>query len=203
MEQSLARSAGTDTGSTQRDSNYGVQSLEDTLEDAFGGDSKAEAAESSCAPEHIAEPEPKATSERPRSHSNSSEKASSKHSEPSLSPPRRRHRRKMSKDTTSNPLTPFNIGARSPMPDSALASTPRSVSVTSLKLSDEESVLGESVSQAVASDAEEDDGTQQGQSSFPQLVMPSIQMPERRPFTAKGKAMGKLKVLIAGEAGSC
>lgn len=37
--------------------------------------------------------------------------------------------------------------------------------------------------------------------SFPQLVMPSIQMPSRRPFTTKGKAMGKLKVLLAGQAG--
>jgi hypothetical protein len=37
--------------------------------------------------------------------------------------------------------------------------------------------------------------------SFPQLVMPSIQMPSRRPFTTKGKAMGKLKVLLAGQTG--
>jgi hypothetical protein len=31
--------------------------------------------------------------------------------------------------------------------------------------------------------------------------MPSIQMPTRRPFTTKGKSMGKLKVLVAGRAG--
>jgi hypothetical protein len=38
--------------------------------------------------------------------------------------------------------------------------------------------------------------------SFPQLVMPSIQMPSRRPFTTKGKAMGKLKIMVAGESGT-
>jgi hypothetical protein len=74
----------------------------------------------------------------------------------------------------------------------------------SLKLSDEESALDELASQVVMSSGEEEDerDTEQGaSSSFPQLVMPSIQMPTRRPFTTKGKAMGKLKVLVAGEAG--
>jgi hypothetical protein len=75
----------------------------------------------------------------------------------------------------------------------------------SLKLSDEDSVLGDSGSQAIASsgdEEEEDAETQPGAAdSFPQLVMPSIQMPTRRPFTTKGKAMGKLKVMVAGEIG--
>jgi hypothetical protein len=31
--------------------------------------------------------------------------------------------------------------------------------------------------------------------------MPRIQMPARRPFTTKGRAMGNLKVLVAGSAG--
>jgi len=38
-------------------------------------------------------------------------------------------------------------------------------------------------------------------SSNSQLVMPSIQMPSRRPFTEKGKSMGRLKILIAGDSG--
>jgi hypothetical protein len=77
------------------------------------------------------------------------------------------------------------------------------VSVHSLKLSDEESGLDDVASQVITSSGEEEDEeAQAGESSiFPQLVMPSIQMPSRRPFTTKGKAMGKLKVLIAGEAG--
>jgi GTP-binding protein EngB required for normal cell division len=37
--------------------------------------------------------------------------------------------------------------------------------------------------------------------SPPQLVMPSIKMPSRRPFTEDGKRMGRLKVLIAGDSG--
>lgn len=73
----------------------------------------------------------------------------------------------------------------------------------SLKLSDEESGLDEVASQVITSSGEEEDEeTQQGQSSsFPELVMPSLQMPTRRPFTDKGRAMGKLKVLVAGESG--
>lgn len=37
--------------------------------------------------------------------------------------------------------------------------------------------------------------------SAPQLIMPSIKMPSRRPFTNEGKHMGRLKVLIAGDSG--
>lgn len=37
--------------------------------------------------------------------------------------------------------------------------------------------------------------------SAPQLIMPSIKMPSRRPFTETGKNMGRLKVLIAGDSG--
>lgn len=37
--------------------------------------------------------------------------------------------------------------------------------------------------------------------SAPQLIMPSIKMPSRRPFTEEGKAMGRLKILLAGDSG--
>ncbi|CCC11520.1 hypothetical protein SMACR_02178 [Sordaria macrospora] len=37
--------------------------------------------------------------------------------------------------------------------------------------------------------------------SAPQLIMPSIKMPSRRPFTDQGKSMGRLKVLVAGDSG--
>ncbi|KAI0512777.1 Poly(A) polymerase central domain-containing protein [Xylaria bambusicola] len=37
--------------------------------------------------------------------------------------------------------------------------------------------------------------------SAPQLVMPSIMMPSRRPFTETGKNLGRLKILLAGESG--
>lgn len=38
--------------------------------------------------------------------------------------------------------------------------------------------------------------------SAPQLVMPSIKMPSRRPFTDGGKRIGRLKVLVAGDSGA-
>jgi hypothetical protein len=37
--------------------------------------------------------------------------------------------------------------------------------------------------------------------SAPQLIMPRMKMPSRRPFTDEGKSMGRLKVLIAGDSG--
>lgn len=39
--------------------------------------------------------------------------------------------------------------------------------------------------------------------SVPQLVMPSIKMPSRRPFTDGGRRIGRLKVLVAGDCGMC
>jgi hypothetical protein len=35
----------------------------------------------------------------------------------------------------------------------------------------------------------------------PQLIMPQIVIPSRRPFTEKGKRIGRLKMLIAGDSG--
>lgn len=35
-----------------------------------------------------------------------------------------------------------------------------------------------------------------------QLIMPTISVPTRRPFTAEGKSMGRLKVLVAGHTGT-
>jgi hypothetical protein len=37
--------------------------------------------------------------------------------------------------------------------------------------------------------------------SVPQLIMPSIKMPSRRPFTENGKGIGRFKVLVAGATG--
>ncbi|KAJ8127985.1 hypothetical protein O1611_g5653 [Lasiodiplodia mahajangana] len=37
--------------------------------------------------------------------------------------------------------------------------------------------------------------------SAPQLVMPSINMPSRRPFTETGRNLGRLKILLAGNSG--
>ena len=38
-------------------------------------------------------------------------------------------------------------------------------------------------------------------SSFPQLVMPRVNMPRRKAFTEAGRTMGKLKVMVVGDSG--
>ena len=71
--------------------------------------------------------------------------------------------------------------------------------------SDAGSLIDDNNSQAVISsgDDDQDMGSELIDSgSAPQLVMPSIKMPSRRPFTEKGKSMGRLKVLIAGDSGT-
>ncbi|KAF2819876.1 hypothetical protein CC86DRAFT_449540 [Ophiobolus disseminans] len=200
MEHSLASSSNTQTSAKQRDNTFGVQSLADTLEAAFGSDGATPAKQTTN--HSITKQDDKHVS---RSGSHSSSASSAKPVDGFKLPPTRRPRRKLSSHASSTPLTPLNFDAPSSVLTSDMPSTPSAVSLQSLKLSDEDSALDESASQAIASSEEEegaDTNTQEGASgSFPQLVMPSIQMPSRRPFTTKGKAMGKLKVLIAGETG--
>lgn len=200
MEQSMSASQSTQSLRRQRDSTYGVQSLADTLEAAFGVESTA-VGKKAANTRNNADSNARHTA---RSGSHSSSADSAKPPESPATSPLRKLKRKLSSRATSTPLTPLTVEAPSPLPTTALPSTPTSVSLHSLKLSDEDSVIDETGSQVITSSGEEEDDveTQQGASmSFPQLVMPSIQMPTRRPFTTKGKNMGKLKVLVAGQAG--
>ncbi|KAL9061539.1 MAG: hypothetical protein Q9162_000071 [Coniocarpon cinnabarinum] len=98
----------------------------------------------------------------------------------------------------------------SPGVDSVPMSTPRTASMKSMQLSDEDGSIDEEASQAVASSAEEDDidasnghdGLEdQYAQAAPQLIMPSVTMPSRRPFTKRGKDVGRLKIMIAGQKG--
>lgn len=83
----------------------------------------------------------------------------------------------------------------------SLPSSPKSTSTRSFRPSDEES-MDEVASQAIVSSEEEEDySVSELQDSAPQLIMPSIKMPSRRPFTEKGKGTGRLKILIAGDSG--
>ena len=177
----------------QQESTFGVQSLADTLSAAFGREDQAE--DIKCEDGQV--PGPRAALSR----------ASLDPSKPDIrdlqarkSSPLRTRRRRISNHSISNPPTPLDVDSPLPLPTSAMPSTPTSASLQSLKLSDEDAGLDDNASPAIMSSGDEgtalDDAT-----SFPQLVMPSIQMPSRRPFTAKGKAMGKLKVLVAGQAG--
>ncbi len=89
----------------------------------------------------------------------------------------------------------------SPLQGLSLPSSPKSTSTHSSRPLDEES-MDEATSQAIVSSEEEDEYSISGlQDSAPQLIMPSIQMPSRRPFTERGKATGRLKILIAGDSG--
>jgi len=106
----------------------------------------------------------------------------------------------------SMPLTPLNLRSPNTTPgtSSREPSTPRSGSQRSFRLSDEEeSSVDDAASQAIASSGEEEEGLGMAQNSeeAPLLVMPSITMPSRRPFTERGKSLGKLKVLVAGPKG--
>ena len=106
--------------------------------------------------------------------------------------------------TTGAPrLRPLHLHL--PTPELSLPSSPRSTSSKSLRNEDSDSMIDEAASQAIiSSEEEEDDGVQASiemHNSAPQLIMPSIKMPSRRPFTDRGKSIGRLKVLIVGESG--
>ncbi len=104
--------------------------------------------------------------------------------------------RPSSQATISRPFTPLSFG--SPAPRSLLSSP------GSRRNSDAGSLTDEVASQAIISSGDEDkDGVPEmvDSGSAPQLVMPSIKMPSRRPFTERGKNMGRLKMLIAGDSG--
>ncbi|KAA8895656.1 Septin-domain-containing protein [Sphaerosporella brunnea] len=60
------------------------------------------------------------------------------------------------------------------------------------------SPINSPVASRTASDGEADDYMGGG---GPQLIMPQIVIPSRRPFTEKGKRIGRLKMLIAGDSG--
>ncbi|EXJ88225.1 hypothetical protein A1O1_05155 [Capronia coronata CBS 617.96] len=99
----------------------------------------------------------------------------------------------LDRGTTPSPL---------PSQDVSLPSSPKSTSSRSLQKSDDELTNDESGSQAVAS-SEEDEGETPAvvQDSQPELIMPSITMPSRRPFTDRGKRLGRFKVMVAGRKG--
>lgn len=107
------------------------------------------------------------------------------------------HQRSSSQATISRPFTPLSY--RSPASASMIGSP------DSRGNSDAGSYMDDNASQAIMSSGEEDGGKMASglldSGSAPQLVMPTMKMPSRRPFTDKGKNMGRLKVLIAGDSG--
>jgi hypothetical protein len=104
------------------------------------------------------------------------------------------------RSSQQEPLTPLLI----PSETSSLPSSPKSTSTRSLRPSEAGSTAEENGSQAILSSGDEEPEPElsfQLAESAPQLIMPSIKMPSRRPFTERGKRMGNFKILIAGSRG--
>ena len=98
----------------------------------------------------------------------------------------------------SHSLTSLSLDSQAPL--SSPPSSPKSYSNRSFRPSDEESM--DEGSQAVASGSEDDSQPSTAlHESAPQLIMPSIKMPSRRPFTERGRNIGRLKILLAGDSG--
>lgn len=111
----------------------------------------------------------------------------------------------------SRPLTPFNMN------DDPLSSpsSPKSISSRSFRPLDDISITDEINSQAIVSGGEEEEEEEEDEAqetspsahhhgvsdSSSQLIMPSIRMPSRRPFTERGKNIGRFKILVAGSKG--
>ncbi|KAI1082189.1 Poly(A) polymerase central domain-containing protein [Whalleya microplaca] len=94
--------------------------------------------------------------------------------------------------SVSRPVTPIMLGT------SCMGSALSSPS------SRRNSFTGSLSENAVSSDdepLEQEPSYMLGSGSAPQLVMPSIKMPSRRPFTETGRSLGRLKLLVAGDSG--
>ncbi|KAL4886350.1 hypothetical protein BJY04DRAFT_101099 [Aspergillus karnatakaensis] len=104
--------------------------------------------------------------------------------------------------TSPRPQTPLNLFSHDE--PSSLPSSPKSITNQSTRHFDDISIT-DGLSQAIASGDEDDESHQtsnQGSDTMAQLIMPSITMPSRRPFTEKGRALGRVKLLLAGTSGT-
>jgi hypothetical protein len=172
-----------------QDSVYGVQSLDDALGAAFGSKDESE---------HANEDTPRGAEEETTTAS--SPHRNHFHGTSPVYPTRVHHAADI-----SQPPTPLQSASPAPDWSSAMPSTPKSGSLGSLRLSDIES-------QAAIDDSDDDyeqhlhqRGDVLGRHSgslAPELVMPSLAMPARRPFTDIGKKMGRLRIGIAGAKGN-
>lgn len=104
----------------------------------------------------------------------------------------------------SRPLTPFNLNDD----PSSMPSSPKSISSRSFKPLDDISITDEISSQTLVSSGEDEDTPEMSEHTHhglgdgsSQLIMPSIRMPSRRPFTERGKNIGRFKILVAGPKG--
>jgi hypothetical protein len=202
--------------SKSTDSVYGVQSLEEALGDAFGdqskGDQRPDSSSGGLAALLGLKRRKTITSADGNEKNVISDDTKAKSAESSRQPsprdtqPHHHHAQQSSRaPTISQPRTPLQL--ESPVPNSAIPSTPKSGSFRSLHLSDEDEETEDATSQAIASSGDEEEYEHEhgqadiAESGMPELVMPSLSMPARRPFTIRGNQMGRLKVCVAGPSG--
>lgn len=184
-------------GPSQESSTYGVRSLEDTINEGMG-ESAQEVNITEDDVEQISvklgfgsskDTEPSDRVEPKVIFDDRTKAALSGHQKSQTSPA-----------PSSLPMTPSLLG--SPAEPASVPSSPKSISVRSFRPMDEISIPDGASSQAMDSGDEDGlAGYTEPQIGAPQLVMPSIRMPSRRPFTEQGKAMGRLKLLVAGAPG--
>lgn len=96
--------------------------------------------------------------------------------------------------SVSRPITPITLGPSCVGSIDSLPSSRRNSFASSLSepvVSYDQESIGEPASIVSMADS----------GSVPQLVMPCINMPSRRPFTETGKNLGRLKILLAGDHG--
>ncbi|KAL1959211.1 hypothetical protein VTO42DRAFT_2716 [Malbranchea cinnamomea] len=189
-----------------KNSTYGVQSLEETLNETME-DRETEPADGA------GDSSPNTQSQNDHSvlrrmstvrpaRPQSLDLESSSHS------PARRSKSRTPHDRPSSiSLSPFVLG--SPAEPISIPGSPKSTSTRSFRPSEEISLPDEASTHAVPSDDEEcsqpplpSQSRPQLDDNVPQLIMPSIRMPSRRPFTDRGKAMGRLKIMVSGAPGS-
>ena len=187
------------------DSTYGVQSLQDTIYEATPETSDQG---------HIHDEE-EDSERRERRHSTANPKAHHPHIQKTSSIIDGVVQKEQLRTAESSPsragkysnvpsmsqsLTSLSLDSQAPL--SSVPSSPKSYSHRSFRPSDEES-MDEAGSQAIISSSEDEARPPlDTQNESLSLIMPSIKMPSRRPFTERGKAMGRLKVLIAGDSGT-
>ena len=176
------------------ESTFGVQSLANTIE-GLQQESTSEDRDKPTAKKHASPKKSHNSQESSVSTTSHSHASESAHHSPAHPLARR------SPALISQPMTP--LSSMSPFPGSSLPSSPKSSSSKSFRPSDDDST-DETGSQAIVSSPEEQAETLAAlEGIMPQLIMPSLKMPSRRPFTERGRSIGRLKILLAGDSGMC
>ncbi|KAF4984380.1 hypothetical protein FZEAL_424 [Fusarium zealandicum] len=96
---------------------------------------------------------------------------------------------------SSRPSTPSLLGLS--RPESAMSGSSRSCSLAGPSVECQSDSMLDDVSLQETNMA----GSRENDSSVPQLIMPSLTVPRRRPFSVVGKSLGKLKIMVAGQSG--